>query len=149
MTRLFLAAFSLALIAISHSAIAQSYEFRQGYIFDQGYVERISLSQAEKIANVQGLFEPLMSFAWTKEKEEIKDSRVRRIGERLVLAFSGSAQLSLMNFSTKQGDGELQLFKYIKSVSGYHIVGIEYGHDQPQFLLVSKSGDPIYFVNTN
>ena len=149
MTRLFLAALFLALIAICHSAIAQSYEFRQGYIFDQRYVERISLTQAEKIANVQGLFEPLMSFAWTKEKEEIKDLRVRRIGERLVFAFSDSAQLSLKNFSTKKGDGEMQLFKYIKSVPGYHIIGVEYGHDQPQFLLVSESGGHIYFVNTN
>lgn len=129
--------------------MAQSYEFRHGYIFDQRYVERISLKQAEKIVNIQGLFEPLMAFDWMQEKEEIKDARVKRIGGRLVLAFGGRVPLSLKNFSTKQGDGELQVFKYIKSVPGYHIVGIEYGHDQPQFLLVSELSSRIYFVDTH
>ena len=147
--RPFLVAFIIAHASISGSAIAQSYEFRNGYIFDQGYVKRISLSQAEKIANIPGLFEPLMTFDWTRRKEEIKDTRVKRFGGRLVLEFGGNARLSLKNFSTRKGDGEFQLFKYIKSIPGYHIVGVEYGHDQPQFMLISESGGEIYFVNTN
>jgi hypothetical protein len=144
-----LAAFTLAVASGCGASVAQSYEFRQGYIFAQRYVERISLSQAEKIANIPKLFEPLMSFDWTKRKEEIKDRRVSRMGNRLVLTFTGGGKLSLKNFSTKQGDGDSQLFKYIKSIPGYHIVGVEYGHDQPQFLLISESGSRIYFVNTS
>ena len=145
----FLAALSVALIVSCNSANAQSYEFRQGYIFDQPYVERVSLEKAEKVANAKGIFEPLMSFDWTKEKELIKDHRIKRTGNRLVLAFSANAELSLKNFSTKRGDGESQTFKYIKSVPGYHIIGVEYGHDQPQFLLVPEQGGHVYFVNTN
>ncbi|WP_395704091.1 hypothetical protein [Aquabacterium sp.] len=149
MSPTFLAAVTLALAAGCTDSIAQAYEFRQGYIFDQRYVERISVSQAEKIANTPKLFEPLMSFDWTQQKEAIKDPRVKRIGDRLVLSFGGGAKLSLKNFSAKQGDGDSQIFKYIKSIPGYHIVGVEYGHDQPQFLLVSESGAHVYFVNTN
>lgn len=149
MSPTFVAAVTLALAAGCTASMAQSYEFRQGYIFDQRYVERISVSQAEKIANIPKLFEPLMTFDWTRQKEVIKDSRVRRMGNRLVLSFGGGANLSLKDFSTKQGDGESQNFKYIKSIPGYHIVGVEYGHDQPQFLLVSESGAHVYFVNTN
>ncbi len=149
MNRLLLAALAIALTAGCGAAVAQSYEFRNGYVFDQPYVERISLNQAEKIANVPKLFEHLMTFDWTQKKEEIKDKRVRRVGDRLILTFSSRAKLSLKNFSTRKGDGESQVFKYIKSVPGYHIIGVEYGHDQPQFLLVSESGAHIYFVNTN
>jgi hypothetical protein len=149
MNRPFLVALIIALTSICSSAIAQSYEFRNGYIFDQGYVKRISLSQAEKIAGIQGLFEPFMTFDWTQRKEEIKDKRVKRVGGRLVFEFGGNARLSLENFSTKKGEGELQFFKYIKSIPGYHIVGVEYGHDQPQFMLIAESGGHIYFVDTN
>lgn len=149
MNRPFLGALIIALTSICSSAIAQTYEFRNGYIFDQSYVKRISLGQAEKIANIPDLFEPLMTFDWTQRKEEIKDKRVKRFGGRLVFEFGSNARLSLKNFSTKKGEGELQSFKYIKSIPGYHIVGVEYGHDQPQFMLIGESGSHIYFVDTN
>lgn len=137
------------LAIIASTVFAQSYEFRQGYIFDQSYVKRISVSQAEKIANRPGLFAPLLSFDWTQAKEDIKDARIKRQGSRLVVEFGGQARLSLKDFSTRQGDGESQVFKYLKSIPGYHLIGIEYGHDQPQFLLVPEAGGQIYFVNSN
>ncbi|XVJ69224.1 MAG: hypothetical protein HEQ39_05910 [Rhizobacter sp.] len=149
MNRPFFVGLIIGLTSICSAAIAQSYEFRDGYIFNQAYVKRVSLDQAEKIANIPGLFGPLMTFDWTQQKEEIKDKRVKRLGKRLVLEFGGDARLSLKNFSTKKGDGELQLFRYIKSIPGYHIVGVEYGHDQPQFMLIAESGSPVYFVGTN
>ena len=149
MKRTILLACIFVAMAFNGSASAQSYEFRNGYIFDQVYVKRVSLSQAESIANMSGLFEPLKTFDWTRQKEEIKDKRVKRFGSRLVVEFNGTARLSLRDFSTRKGDGELQVFKYIKSVPGYHIVGVEYGHDQPQFLLISETGSQIYFVDTH
>ena len=145
----FLGGLIIALASICSSAVAQSYEFRNGYIFDQAYVRRISLDQAEKIANIPSLFKSLLNFDWTQRKEEIKDARVKRLGSRLVFEFGSNSRLSLKNFSTNKGDGELQFFKYIKSIPGYHIVGVEYGHDQPQFMLISESGKHIYFVDTN
>ncbi len=149
MNRPFLVALFIALTSVWSSAIAQSYEYRNGYIFDQGYVKRISLSQAQKIAGISEPLEPLLTFDWTQQKEKIKDERVKRIGGRLIFEFGGNERLSLKNFSTKKGDGELQYFKYLKSVPGYHIVGVEYGHDQPQFMLIAESGSLVYFIDTN
>jgi hypothetical protein len=149
MIRPFVISLFVVLMPLSGPAIAQSYEYRNGYIFDQSYVKRVSVSEAEKIASSPGLFEPLMTFDWTAKREEIKDKRVKRVGGRLVVEFGGNARLSLKNFSTRKGDGDLQDFKYIKSVPGYHIVGVEYGHDQPQFMLIPESGGQIYFVDTN
>ncbi len=141
---------AIVFASICTSAVAQSYEFQHGYIFKQKYVKRISLTKAEQIAGVPGLFEPLLSWNWGGEV--IKDSRVKRSGDRLFLEFFGRARLSLRDFSsepTNQKEGDSQKFKYIKSVPGYHIVGVEFGHDQPAFLLVSESGLNIYFVDTN
>lgn len=142
---------ALAIQLCAHCAVssAQSYEFRHGYVFDQPYVERVSINRAEELAGVPRLFEPLMSFEWTQGKEEIHDRRVRRRGDRLILSRGGGRVLSLRNYSTKRGDGESQSFKYVMSVPGYHVIGVEYGHDQPQYLLVADSGEKVYFVNTN
>lgn len=144
-----LAAIAVQLSATCGLAAAQSYEFRHGYVFEQPYVERISISRAEEIAGIPKLFEPLMSFEWTQRKEDIRDNRVRRVGNRLVLARGDGGTLSLKNFSTQRGDADSQSFKYLMGVPGYHLVGVEYGHDQPQYLLVAESGGKIYFVNTN
>lgn len=149
MNRQVLFTLGFVLVAIFGNATAQSYEFRGRYIFDQAYVKRVPVAQAEKIANIPGLFEPLMTFGWTAQKEDIKDKRIKRIGGRLVVEFGDNRRLSLKNFSTRKGDGDLQDFKYIKSVPGYHILGVEYGHDQPQFMLIPESGGQIYFVDTN
>ena len=150
--RIFLTLLILTLTSICSSAIAQTYEYGHGYIFEQSYVKRISLIQAEKIANIPGLFEPLMSWEWTRGKEEVRDKRIQRDRDRLVIEFGNNKNLSLKNFSTKatkNGDGDSQVFKYIKNISGYYVIGVVYGHDQPQFLLISDSGNHIYFVNTN
>lgn len=132
--------------------MAQSYEYgqSQGYIFDQKYIKRISVKQAEQVIGSPGFFEPLLSSNWGKEV--IKDSRVKRSGDRLILQFGGKPPLSLKDFSlqpTMQSEGDSQTFTYIKSVRDYHVVGVEFGHDQPAFLLVSHSGSEIYFVDTN
>lgn len=132
--------------------MAQSYEYgqRQGYIFAQKYVKRISVAQAEKVIGSPGFFESLLSSNWGKEV--IKDGRVRRSADRLILEFGGRAPLSLKDYTlkeTKQREGDSQTFKYIKGLRDYHLVGVEFGHDQPAFLLVSYSGREIYFVNTN
>ena len=143
--------FALAIVlgVLCQSASAQSYEFQQGYIFKQSYVDRISVDQAEQIVGIPGFFKPLLTFEWVGDDEVIKDSRIKRDDACLVFDFGGEAKLSLADFSTNEGDGDLQTFKYITSVPGFHVVGVEYGHDQPQFLLVPEVGGRIYFVDTN
>ena len=152
MTRSFRHLLTLALLAFCAESMAQSYEYgqRQGYIFDQKYVRRISVQQAEKVISVPGFFEPLLSPNWGREV--IQDSRVQRVGDRLILQFGGKPPLSLRDYTlkeTKQSEGDSQKFRYIKSVRGYHLVGVEFGHDQPAFLLISQLGSEIYFVDTN
>ncbi len=142
---------ALVLSAFGGASMAQTYEYgqRQGYIFAQKYVKRISVEQAEQVIGSPGFFEPLLSFNWGKEA--IKDGRVKRSGDRLILQFDGRAPLSLKDFvrkPTKQSEGDSQEFKYITRVRDYHVVGVVFGHDQPAFLLVSYSGEKIYFVNT-
>ena len=144
--------FALVLSTVGGASIAQSYEYgqRQGYIFSQKYVKRIPIKQAEQIAGSPGLFESLLFSSWGKEV--IKDGRVKRVGDRLILQFGGKEPLSLRDFTRKetvQSEGDSQTFTYIKGVRGYHVVGVKFSNDQPAFLLVSYSGDEIYFVDTN
>ncbi|MFO1264157.1 MAG: hypothetical protein U1E84_12600 [Rhodoferax sp.] len=139
----------LALLTLAGRVSAQTYEFRHGYVFEQPYVQRVTVRDAEEAAQTPGLFTPLLNFDWTRKPEQIHDARVQRVGNRLVLHFDGKAWLSLQDYATKRGDGEFQRFKYLMRMAGFHIVGVEYGHDQPQFLLIADTGRPIYFVNTN
>jgi hypothetical protein len=135
--------------SICSPSLAQSYDYRQGYIFEQKYIKRISLKQAEQVAASPGLFNPFLSWDWGPEK--ISDSRIKRARGQLVLDFAGKSPLSLRDYSrklTKQAEGDSQQFQYLKSVPGYHIIGVTFGHDQPAFLLVSESGRDLYFVDT-
>lgn len=143
---------ALALLASCAESVAQSYEFGQknGYIFEQKYVTRISKERAEQLIGSRGYFEPLLSAPWGKEV--IRDSGIRRTGDRLILQFPGRPPLSLRDYflkETSDSEGDLQTFRYLKSERDLHVVGIEFGHDGPAFLLVSRSGSEIYFVNTN
>ena len=127
---------------------AQSYDFRHGYIFEQSYVKRIPLSDAEQLIKVEGFFNPFISAGWGKER--IKDARVSRAGTNLSIQFSGKTSLNLRDFTmkaSKERDGEYQRFRYLGNVAHFHLIGVEFGHDQPTFLLVDYSGRDIYFVD--
>ena len=152
MARSFRYCLILVLSIFCSVSIAQSYEYgqRQGYIFSQAYVQRISLQHAERIMGSPGLFGQLLSLNW--RKEVIKDRRVKRVGDRLILQFDARPPLSLRDFvrqETMQSEGDAQTYTYIQSARDYHVVGVEFGHDQPAFLLVAYSGSTIYFVDTN
>lgn len=129
------------------ASFSQSYEFDQGYIFEQEYIKRVSLERAEEISGVSGVFNEFLSWDWPYEK--ITSSLVERAGNRMVIKFENKPALTLRDFSTKEGDGEAQLFRYLKSVPGYHVIGVVFGHDQPAFLLIHESGSDLYFVDTH
>jgi DNA polymerase V len=44
---------------------------------------------------------------------------------------------------------KLVVDKAIKSIPGYHLIGVQNGHDQPQFILIGESGSHINFVEEN
>lgn len=136
------------LIAVGQS-FAKSYEFSQGYIFDQSYVKRVSIAQAENILSRPGIFDPFMTWNWGKEK--ISDNMVSRSGDKLLIRSSTNDVISLCDYvqkDTKTEDGDSQKFVYLKSSDKYHIIGVLFGHDQPAFLLVPRTGSQLYFVNT-
>jgi hypothetical protein len=88
---------------------AQTYDFRNGYIFEQSYVKRIPLSKAEQLINVEGFFTPFISADWGKER--IKDARVFRAGTSLSIQLSGKTSLNLRDFTmkaSKERNGEYQ-----------------------------------------
>lgn len=129
------------------TSFSQSYEFDQGYIFEQEYIKRIPLEDAEELSGVSGVFNEFLSWDWPPEK--ITNSLVERAGSRMIIKFENKPALTLRDFSTKEGDGEAQLFRYLKSVPGYHVIGVVFGHDQPAFLLIHESGSDLYFVDTH
>jgi hypothetical protein len=143
----FIAAFFIFACGPSFS---QSYDYHQGYIFEQKYIKRMPIKKAEQIAASPGVFNQFLSWDWGAEK--ITHSRIKRVGDRLIIKFEKKPSLSLRDFSlesTKEVEGDSQLFKYLKSVPGYHIIGVIFGHDQPAFLLIPESGGALYFVETN
>nr|WP_315468914.1 hypothetical protein [uncultured Undibacterium sp.] len=141
--------FVVLLLAIACNwSQAQSDDFRHGYIFEQSYVKRIPLSKAEQLINVESFFTPFTSADWSKEK--IKDARISRAGTSLSIQFSGKTSLNLRDFTmkaSKEMDGEYQRFRYLRNVAHFHLIGVEFGHDQPTFLLVDYAGRDIYFID--
>lgn len=140
----------LLFIFVCNPLFSQSYEYHQGYIFAQKYIKRISLEKAEEIAGSPDVFNQFFTWDWAAEGtyEDITVSGIERVGDRLVITFEKESSLSLRDFSMTEGDGDLQLFRYLKSVAGYHIIGVIFGHDQPAFLLINTTGTELYFVNT-
>ncbi len=137
---------AVLIIVFCNTSFSQSYEFNQGYIFDQKYIKRIPLEKAEKISEISGIFNQFLSWNWPPEK--ITSPRIERVGSRLIIKFENRPPLTLRDFSTKEGDGESQFFKYLKSVPNYYMIGVVFGHDQPAFLLIHESGSDLYFVDT-
>lgn len=138
----------LLLIAVGQS-FAKSYVFSHGYIFDQSYVKRISIAQAENILSQPGIFDPFLTWNWGKEK--ISDNMISRSGDKLLIRSSTKDVLSLCDYvrrDTKSKDGDSQKFVYLRSSDQYHIIGVLFGHDQPAFLLVPRTGSQLYFVDT-
>jgi len=132
-----------------NATFSQSYDYHQGYIFEQKYIKRISLEKAEQIAAVPAVFKQFLSWNWGVEK--ITNSHIERNGETLIIKFENKSPLTLRDFSvesTKEVEGDSQIFKYLKSVPGYHIIGVIFGNDQPAFLLINESGSELYFVDT-
>jgi hypothetical protein len=130
-------------------SFSQSYEFHQGYIFEQKYIKRIPLNTAEKIAASPGVFNEFLAGNWDSEK--ISNSQIVRDGDRLTIKFKNRPSLTLCDYSVKPTEtveGDSQLFRYIKSVPNFLIIGVLFGHDAPGFLLIHESGSDVYFVDT-
>jgi len=107
------------------SSFAQSYDFNQGYIFEQKYVKRIPLKKAEKIVESPGIFNEFLTAEWGSEK--INNAQIERDGDRLKIKFKNKPTLTLRDFSvetTKTVEGDSQLFRYLKSMPKYLIVGV-------------------------
>lgn len=142
--------FALFATLVFGTAVAQSYDYRQGYIFEQTYVKRIPLSKAEQLIGTPEFFTPYRENKWGKEK--ISSDQVKRSGAKLTIKFFGKAPLQLRDFTLKtthEREGDFQRFQYLGMAAKFHLIGVEFGHDQPMFLLVDQAGQEIYFVDMN
>ncbi|MCY0963776.1 hypothetical protein [Parathalassolituus penaei] len=141
----------LAVFCIFQSPIlfSQSYTIQQGYIFEQKYLKQVSVKMAEEIANSPDVFQSYLTGQWGEEK--IATSQVIRKNDLLSIKFKNRPSLTLQDYileSSEGVEGDSQLFKYIKSVPNYIIIGVLYGHDQPGFLLIAENGSEFYYVDT-
>lgn len=147
----YLTTLALLLIFMCGGASAQQYNFSQGYIFKQKYVQRIDLAEGEKLIGEAGGIEKFRKYDtndWDRHGDKTLTAGVRRAGDRLVFKFKARPELSLRDFVYKgAGDGDSQQFIYLRAFTNYHLVGVVFGHDEPCFLLIAKSGEKIFFVD--
>lgn len=140
----------LAAALIANVSWAQSYSYQQGAIFEQSFVTRIDLATAGELLKDAERLTPYLDWEW--DDETIATKEVKRVKDRLVIALANQQTLSLKDFSvdsSAEAEGDFQEFQYLQSTADFHIIGVLFGHDQPAFLLVSKAGDKVYFVDTH
>lgn len=136
-------------ICQSPISYSQSYTIHQGYIFEQRYFKQVSVKIAEEIANSPDVFQSYLTGKWGEEK--IAATQVSRKSDLLSIKFENRPSLNLQDYILEPSEGvegDYQLFKYIKSVPNYIIIGVLYGHDQPGFLLIAENGSEFYYVDT-
>jgi len=145
--------FMLCIVSPMGIAYGQQYDINQGYIFDQKYVQRIDLAKGDELIGEAGGIEKFRkydTYKWEVHGDRAMPAGVNRNGDRLVFKFPSRPELSLRDFEVKSTDdreGDSQRFIYLHSFANYHLVGIPFGHDEPGFLLIEKSGAKIYFVD--
>jgi hypothetical protein len=140
--------FALLLVLVCGGVNAQQYDFSQGYIFDQKYVQRIDLAKGEHLIGEEGGIEKFRTYKWIGHGDKTLPGGVRRAGDKLVFKFKAHPEMSFRDFVYKgAGDGDSQRFIYLRAFTNYHLVGVTFDHDEPCFLLIAKSGEKVYFVD--
>lgn len=136
--------FALLLVFMCGVVNAQQYNFSQGYIFEQKYVQRIDLTEGEKLIGGAGGIEKFRTYDWLGHGDKTLPAGVGRARDRLVFKFKARPEISLRDFVYKgAGDGDSQRFIYLRSFANYHLVGVSFDHDEPGFLLIEKLGSKV------
>ena len=145
----FAAVIVLVLLAISNRAYSEDFDGRKGYIFDQGYVARITESDASVLLNINDAGEVFWSLYEKKDKTTVLPKGVTKSADKLIFQAVGKPDLRLKSYVYKGKDdsGDSQRFSYVKELDKYHLVVVEFDHDRPCFILVDKDSLKVYFVD--
>jgi hypothetical protein len=138
----------LMLLAISNYAYAQDFDAQNGYIFNQGYVTRITESDASALLKIEDAGDVFWNLYDKKGKTTTLANGVKKSSDKLIFKAAGKPDLSLKSYVYKgKGDGDSQRFSYVSELGKYHLVVVEFDHDRPCFILVHKSTLKVYFVD--
>jgi hypothetical protein len=139
----------LVLLVISSRAYPQNFDGRKGYVFDQGYVTRITESDASALLKIKDAGDVFWNLYNKKGKTTALPKGVRKSADKLIFEVPGKPNLSLKNYvyRGKNDSGDSQRFSYVSEFGKYHLVVVEFDHDRPCFMLVDKDMLKVYFVD--
>jgi len=145
----FAVAIGIILLAISSPAYSQDFDGRNGYIFDQGYVTRMTESDASALLKIKDIGDVFWKLYDKKDKATVLPKGVKKSADKLVFEVAGKSDLSLKSYVYKGKDdsGDSQRFSYVSEFGKYHLVVVEFDHDLPSFILVEKDTLKVYFVD--
>ena len=137
-----------ALLTIASGANAQNFDGSRGYIFDQSYVTRIKESDAANLVQIKDATDKFQKL-YEKKKSVILPKGVKKLADTLIFEVAGKPSLSLKSYVYKGKDdsGDSQKFSYVAELEKFHLVVVEFDHDQPCFILVNKATLKVYFVD--
>lgn len=135
---------------LASSAWAQKFDGAKAYIFEQSYVTRIPPAQAQTIARQPDLLERWRSYEWLKRHQERLPDGVQRQGKRLQFTAQKNLRLELSSYVShgKRDSDDSQIFYYLQTLPEYHLLGVEFSHDEPHFLLIKRDNLRIYFIDS-
>ena len=145
----FAVAIGLILLAISSPIYSQDFDGRNGYIFDQGYITRITESDASALLKIKDIGDVFWKLYDKKDKATALPKGVKKSSDKLVFEVAGKPDLSLKSYiyKGKEDSGDSQRFSYVSEFGMYHLVVVEFDHDRPYFILVDKDTLKVYFVD--
>jgi len=137
-----------AFLSIASGAHAQNFDGSRGYIFDQSYVTRIEESDAASLVQIKSAADEFWKL-YKRKESAIPPKGVKKLADTLVFDVAGMPSLSLKSYIYKGKDdsGDSQRFSYVAELEKFHLVVVEFDHDQPCFILVNKATLKVYFVD--
>lgn len=139
----------LVLLTIPTNISPQTFDGREGFIFEQSYVTRITESDAAVLINTKDAGELFLNLYEKKDKTTVLPKGVVQFADRLIFQAAGKTDLSFKNYvyQGKDDSGDSQRFSYLSEFGKYHLVVVTFDHDRPCFMLVDKDTLKVYFVN--
>ncbi|MBT0570812.1 hypothetical protein KIK84_10765 [Curvibacter sp. CHRR-16] len=143
------------ILAFGIAAHAQDFNGRQGYIFKQPFVTRVSTRAASQLLGIvdidQVFFDQYFKLGnqQYQERDGAMPSGVSRVGNTLVLEVPDKPALRLTDFQFKgKRDGaDSQRFTYLMERATFHVLAVSFDHDRPCFMLVDKESLKVYFID--
>lgn len=137
------------------TAQAQDFNGRQGYVFKQPFVTRISTHAASQLLGIVDIDQVFFDlyFKLGNQQYQARDgampSGISRVGNTLVLTVPDKPALRLTDsqYKGKRDGGDTQRFTYLTELPAFHVLAVSFDHDRPCFMLVDKETLKVYFID--